>query len=71
MLWLSQSVASGGVIAQRPLNHGSNLIVVDGSSAASAGPLKQATEVSLQKSAAPFADGVSVDAEFARYRLVR
>src|SRR5258708_37917143 len=48
--------------AQRPLDHGSNLIVVDGSRAARAGLVKQAITAILQKSAAPLANAVFVDA---------
>jgi hypothetical protein len=49
---------------QRPLDHRSDLIVVDGSRAARAGLVKQAITAILQKSAAPFANGVFVEAEF-------
>ena len=44
--------------AQRPLDHGSNLIVVDGARAAGAGLVEQAIAAILQKSAAPLANGV-------------
>jgi hypothetical protein len=54
---------------QRPLDHGSNLIVVDGSRAARAGLVKQAITAILQKSAAPLANGVFVEAEFGSHRL--
>jgi hypothetical protein len=50
--------------AQRPLDHGRNLIVCDGSRAARAGLVKQAIATILQKSATPLANGVFVDAEF-------
>jgi len=46
-----------------------NLIVVDGSRAARAGLVKQAITAILQKSAAPLANGVFVDAEFGCHRL--
>jgi hypothetical protein len=55
--------------AQRPLDHGSNLIVVDSSRAARAGLVKQAITAILQESAAPLADGVFVDAEFGSHGL--
>lgn len=55
--------------AQSPLDHGSNLIVVDGARAARAGLVKQTITAVLQKSAAPFANGMFVDAEFGGYRL--
>jgi nucleotidyltransferase/DNA polymerase involved in DNA repair len=56
---------------QRPLDHGSDLIVVDASGAARAGLVKQAIAAILQKSAAPLANGVFVEAEFGSYRLAR
>ena len=49
---------------QRSLDHGRNLIVVDGTRAARAGFVKEAITAILQKSAAPLANGVFVDAEF-------
>jgi hypothetical protein len=55
--------------AQRPLDHGSHLIVVDGSRAARASFVKQAITAILQKSAAPLANGVFVDAEFGCHRF--
>lgn len=55
--------------AQRPLNHGSNLIVVDGSRAAGASLVEQTITAIVQKPAAPLANGVLVDAEFGRYRF--
>jgi hypothetical protein len=54
---------------QRPLDHGSNLIVVDGARAARACFVKQAITAILQKSAAPLANGVLVEAEFGSHRL--
>jgi nucleotidyltransferase/DNA polymerase involved in DNA repair len=56
---------------QRSLDHGGNLIVADGARAARAGLVKQAITAILQKSAAPLANGVFVEAEFASYRLAR
>jgi len=50
--------------AQRPFDHGSNLIVVDRSRSAGASLIKQAIAAILQKSAAPLANGVFVQAEF-------
>jgi hypothetical protein len=55
--------------AQRPLDHGSNLIVVDGSRAAGAGLVEQAITAIVQKPAAPLANGVLVDAEFGSHRI--
>src|SRR5882757_1480718 len=57
--------------AQRPLDHGSNLIVVDGSRAARAGLVEQAITAIFQKPAAPLANGVFVDAEFGSHRFAR
>src|SRR6476660_7546780 len=54
---------------QRPLDHGSNLIVVDGSRAPGAGLVKQAIAAILQKPAAPLANGVLVEAEFGSHRF--
>jgi len=54
---------------QRPLDHGSDLIVVDGSRATRAGLVKQTITTILQKSAAPFANGVFVEAEFGSHGL--
>jgi hypothetical protein len=55
--------------AQSPLDHGSNLIVVDRARAAGAGLVKQAIAAILQKSAAPLANGVFVEAKFDGDRL--
>src|SRR5215471_12682939 len=55
--------------AQSPLDYGSNLIVVDGARAARAGLVKQAITAVLQKSAAPLATGVFVEAECGSHRL--
>jgi len=54
---------------QRPLDHGGDLIVVDGSRAPWAGLVKRAITAILQKSATPLANGVFVEAEFGSYRL--
>ncbi len=54
---------------QRSLDHGGNLIVVDGARAARAGLVKQAIAAILQKSAAPFANGVFMEAEFGSHGL--
>jgi hypothetical protein len=50
--------------AQRPLDYGGNLVVVDGSRAATAGLVEQAITAILQKPAAPLANGVLVDTKF-------
>jgi hypothetical protein len=55
--------------AQSPLDHRSNLIVVDGARAARAGLVKQAITAILQKLATPPANGVFVEAEFGSHRL--
>jgi hypothetical protein len=57
--------------AQRPFDHGSHLIVVDHSRSAGASLIKQAIAAILQKSAAPLANGVFVQAEFSRHILAR
>jgi hypothetical protein len=54
---------------QRSLDHGRNLIVVDGARAARAGFVKQAITAILQKSAAPLANGVFMNAEFGSHGL--
>jgi hypothetical protein len=54
---------------QRALDHGSNLIVVDGSRATRASLVKQAITAILQKPATPLANGVFVEAEFGSHRL--
>jgi hypothetical protein len=54
---------------QCPLDYLSNLIVVDGSRAARAGFVKQAITTILQESAAPFANGVLMDAKFGSHKL--
>jgi hypothetical protein len=54
---------------QCPLDYLSNLIVVDGARAARAGFVKQAITAILQKSTAPLANGVFMDAEFGSHRL--
>jgi hypothetical protein len=57
--------------AQRPLDHGSNLIVVDSSRSAGAGLVKQTIAAILQKSATPFANCVFVQAELGSHILTR
>jgi hypothetical protein len=57
--------------AQCPLDHASDLIVVDAARPAWASLIKQAITAILQKSAAPLANGVFVNAEFGSYRLAR
>jgi len=52
---------------QRSLDHGRNLIVVDGARASRAGFVKQAITAILQKSASPLANGVFMNAEFGSY----
>jgi len=51
------------------LDHGSNLIVVDGSRAARAGLVKLAITAIFQKSPAPLANSMFVEAEFGSHRL--
>jgi hypothetical protein len=57
--------------AQRPLDHGSNLIVGDRSRAAGASLVDQTIAAILQKSATPLANGVFVEAKFSRDILAR
>jgi hypothetical protein len=54
---------------QRSLDHGGNLIVVNGARAARAGLVNQAITAILQKSAAPLANGMFMDAEFGSHGL--
>jgi hypothetical protein len=54
---------------QRSLDHGGNLIVVDGAGPARAGFIEQAITAILQESAAPLANSVFMDAEFGSHRL--
>jgi len=54
---------------QRSFNHRRNLIVVDGARAARAGLVKQAITAILQKSTAPFANGVFMEAKFGSHGL--
>jgi nucleotidyltransferase/DNA polymerase involved in DNA repair len=54
---------------QRPRDHGSESLIVRG--AARAGLVKRTITAILQKSAAPLANGVFVEAEFGSYRLAR
>jgi hypothetical protein len=57
--------------AQCPLDHGSNLIVVDRSRAAGASVIKQTIAAILQKSAPPLANCVFVQAELGSHILAR
>jgi hypothetical protein len=54
--------------AQRPLNHGNHLIVVDSSRTTRVRLVKQAITTILQKPAAPLANGMVVDAKFGSHR---
>jgi len=56
---------------QRPLNHGSNLIVVDSSRSAGASLVKQTIAAILQKSATPLANCVFVVAQLGSYIFTR
>jgi hypothetical protein len=55
--------------AQRPLDHGSNPIVVDCSRSAGASLVKQTIAAILQKSATPLANCVFVGAELGSHTL--
>jgi len=55
--------------AQRPFDHGSNLIVVYSSRPARASLVKQTIAAILQKSATPLANCVFVKAELGSYTL--
>jgi hypothetical protein len=57
--------------AQRLLDHGSNLIVVDSSRSARAGLVKQTIAAILQKSATPLANCMFVQAELGSHILTR
>jgi hypothetical protein len=57
--------------AQCPLDHGSNLIVVDRSRAAWPSFIKQAIAAILQKSATPLANGVFVKSKLGSNILAR
>jgi hypothetical protein len=57
--------------AQRPLDHGGNLIVVDSSRSAGANLIKQPIAAILQKSATPLANCVLVEAELGSHILAR
>jgi hypothetical protein len=56
--------------AQRPLDHGGNLIVVDSSRSARASLIKQSIAAIFQKSATPLADCVFVEAKLAATSLL-
>jgi hypothetical protein len=57
--------------AQRPLDHGRNLIVIDASRSPGASLVQQTITAIPQKSATPLANGVFVQAEFGPYILAR
>jgi len=57
--------------AQRPLDYGSNLIVVDSSRSAGASLIKQTIATILQKSATPLANRVFMVAELGSHVLAR
>ena len=57
--------------AQRPLDHGSNPIVVDSSRSPGARLVKKTIAAILQESTTPFANRVFVEAELNRYILAR
>ncbi len=57
--------------AQRPLDHGSNLIVIDSSRSAGASLVKQTFAAILQKSATPLANCVFVEADLGSHILAR
>jgi SRSO17 transposase len=67
---IDQCVASTGVV-RRPLDHGSNLIVVDSSRSAGASLIKQTIAAIVQKSTTPFANCVFVEAELSSHILAR
>ena len=55
--------------AQRPLYHGRNLIVVDGPRPARTSLVEQAIAAILQEAAAPFANGMFMQAKLSRHGL--
>jgi hypothetical protein len=55
--------------AQRPLDHGRNLIVINGSRPARTRLIEQAIATILQEASPPFANRVFVHAELGRDRL--
>jgi hypothetical protein len=57
--------------AQRPLDHGSNLIVIDRSRTTGASLIKQTIAAVFQKSTTPLANGVFVEAELGSHSLAR
>jgi hypothetical protein len=57
--------------AQRPLDHGSNLIVIDHSRSAGARLVKKTLAAILQKSATPLANCVFVEAKLGSHILAR
>jgi hypothetical protein len=56
---------------QRPLDHSSNLIVIDRSRSAGTSLVKQTIAAILQKATTPLANRVFVQAEFGSNRLAR
>jgi hypothetical protein len=56
---------------QRPLDHGSHLIVTDSSRSAGASLVKQTIAAILQKSATPLANCVFVEADLGSHILAR
>ena len=57
--------------AQRSLDHGRNLIIVDRARPARTRPVQQAFDTILEKTPAPFANRVLVHAEFGRNGFAR
>ena len=57
--------------AQRPLDHGSNLIVIDRSRSAGTRLVKKTLAAILQKTATPLANRVFVEAELGSHLLAR
>jgi hypothetical protein len=55
--------------AQRPLDHGGNLIVVDGSRSARASLVEQTVTATLQEASPPLAHGMLVQAKLGADRL--
>jgi hypothetical protein len=57
--------------AQRPLDHGGNLIIIDRSRPAGASLVKQTIAAILQKAATPLANCVFVEAELGSHIFAR
>ena len=71
-IWRGKSVVTelpSRYLTQRPLDHGSNLIVVDSSRPPGANLVKQIIAAILQKSAAPLTNHVFMVAEFGGHIL--